>query len=631
MKINVELFQKNIKKGKKLLLTKVAPIALSAGIIMGGASISAEAANVEIPVISSNSTGTDIDYSTYTSSNVTESLANQMKEIIDNIDLSYNNLYDIMASGGMNISHTKSSENSIARLLASIDEVEAKYESTISGMKTAAKTTLTKYLNSKKLEAKLLFSSLTNIELKEINDFEKNYSCVFANSVANNSLVNIGIYQIKNNQIISSQIISINDYNLNKTKSLINIPKLEVTFKSTTSSVPTFTTTYEALIISKESASYCNLAIKELDEMYEKIENAIAKGNYTKSNKLDAEALCVSIYGDTNLINETIKAKYFNVKDYQAIEKYMNYKQNLMISKVYSKNSRSINYLNYEQFIRNNEVIRISNENGYVYYKLNDKIYPVIDKGIINTYDLTNSEVSLNQLTQINVTTGLNIYVDGKLFIPTDAYGNKVDSFVWDGVAYVPLRAVSSLYNVDINWNSNTNSVYLTVKSVNTGSYYYENGKKVYLDNQLPEVPTTSAKPNTQFINKTITVSKNVKIYYEGELLQLFDSNSKPMTILVSEGTTYVPLRPIFTLFGSEVEWNQQTFSSIITRGNALVPNEKEETTGKYYKYDSNGNKTSVKEEDIDFGNTITGKPYYFDGNGNKVYLEFDKKLSLHL
>lgn len=630
MKINTELFQKNIKNGKKLILTKVAPIALSAGIMMGG-SIVASAATVEIPVISSNSTGTDVDYSTYTSSNVSESLAKQMEEVIDNIDTSYNELYDTMASGGMDITHTKSVENSIARLLASINKIENEYQSVIDDMKSTAKKTLNKYLESKKLEAKLLFANLTNISLKEINNFEDEYSCVFANSITNNSLVNIGIYEIKNNQIISNTIVSIDDTNLNKNKSLIKIPSLEVTYKSATSAVPTFTTTYDALIISKESANACDLAIKELDEMYSKVEEAINKGNYTKSTSQDKDDIYVSIYGDTNLINQTIKTKYSQVKDYEAINKYMTYKQNLMISKVYSKNSRSINYLNYEQFNKNNEVVRISNENGYVYYKLNGKIYPIIDKEIITTSDLTNSNVSLSQETEITVATGLNIYVDGQLFIPTDASGKKVDSFVYNGVSYVPLRAISSLYNIDVNWDSKTNSVYLTVKEVDKGLYYFdENGKKVYLDSLLPEVPTTNASPNKEQVNKKISVSKNIKIYYNNELLQLPDSNGNPMTVLVSNGTTYVPLRPIFTLFGSEIEWKQETFSAVITRGEALTSKEKE-VESDYYYYDESGKKVPVKEENIDFGNTVTGKEYYYDENGNKVYLEFDKKLSLHL
>ncbi len=61
----------------------------------------------------------------------------------------------------------------------------------------------------------------------------------------------------------------------------------------------------------------------------------------------------------------------------------------------------------------------------------------------------------------IEVLTGVTIYVDGVEMKPTDANGNPVETFVYNGTTYIPLRAVSQSLGKNVNWDGKTQSVYI--------------------------------------------------------------------------------------------------------------------------------------------------------------------------
>lgn len=61
----------------------------------------------------------------------------------------------------------------------------------------------------------------------------------------------------------------------------------------------------------------------------------------------------------------------------------------------------------------------------------------------------------------IEVFSGVTIYVDGVEMKPTDANGKPVDTFIYEGTTYVPLRAVSQSLGKNVNWDGATQSVYI--------------------------------------------------------------------------------------------------------------------------------------------------------------------------
>ena len=61
----------------------------------------------------------------------------------------------------------------------------------------------------------------------------------------------------------------------------------------------------------------------------------------------------------------------------------------------------------------------------------------------------------------------IKICLDGTYIEPKDANGNKVEPFILDGTTYLPVRAVASAFGKEVDWDGNTNTVYLGAKPGN--------------------------------------------------------------------------------------------------------------------------------------------------------------------
>ena len=55
----------------------------------------------------------------------------------------------------------------------------------------------------------------------------------------------------------------------------------------------------------------------------------------------------------------------------------------------------------------------------------------------------------------------IKIYVDGAVITPTDVNGNSTEPFSVDGTVYLPLRAISEALGKTVEWDEETNSVYI--------------------------------------------------------------------------------------------------------------------------------------------------------------------------
>ena len=68
----------------------------------------------------------------------------------------------------------------------------------------------------------------------------------------------------------------------------------------------------------------------------------------------------------------------------------------------------------------------------------------------------------------IQVSTGVNLYLDDNKFVPKDASGNQVEVFVYNGTTYLPARAISEAIGKPIQWDGATQSVYIGSHSSET-------------------------------------------------------------------------------------------------------------------------------------------------------------------
>ena len=81
--------------------------------------------------------------------------------------------------------------------------------------------------------------------------------------------------------------------------------------------------------------------------------------------------------------------------------------------------------------------------------------------------------IAANIQKQISATyKDIKICIDGTYVTPKDAKGNVVEPFISNGTTYLPVRAVGEAFGKNVEWDSNTNTVYVGAKpnsSVTTG------------------------------------------------------------------------------------------------------------------------------------------------------------------
>ena len=70
--------------------------------------------------------------------------------------------------------------------------------------------------------------------------------------------------------------------------------------------------------------------------------------------------------------------------------------------------------------------------------------------------------LALNGTRNIEVTyKDIKLYVKGALITPKDGNNNAIEPFLYNGTTYLPIRAVGQALGEDVEWVSQTNSVYI--------------------------------------------------------------------------------------------------------------------------------------------------------------------------
>ena len=87
--------------------------------------------------------------------------------------------------------------------------------------------------------------------------------------------------------------------------------------------------------------------------------------------------------------------------------------------------------------------------------------------GVLATLMLTGVfAVAKNMYEKIDVLyNDIKIEIDGESFVATDANGNVVEPFIYNGTTYLPVRAIATAFDKDVAWDETTYTVSLTTKA----------------------------------------------------------------------------------------------------------------------------------------------------------------------
>lgn len=199
----------------------------------------------------------------------------------------------------------------------------------------------------------------------------------------------------------------------------------------------------------------------------------------------------------------------------------------------------------------------------------------------------------------------ITVKINGEDFAPRDVSGSRIYPIISEGRAFLPLRAVGEAFDINIDWDGNTNTVYI------------------------------GERPSEEF-----TYSEDVRIVLDGEVFSCVDENGSEIKPFISEGITYLPLRGASIAFDKDIEWIAQSKTVVITdkTGEETEYNNTEENT---YNKDLSLMETLVKNveeynrEDIDITaynvtsdelkktvEELINRPEYYYVSGDFMYAE---------
>ncbi len=133
----------------------------------------------------------------------------------------------------------------------------------------------------------------------------------------------------------------------------------------------------------------------------------------------------------------------------------------------------------------------------------------------------------------------ISITYEGKDVMFFDANKLKVYPITYNDSTYLPIRALSALFDVKIKWDGTEKAIYLGDGEISSGSVIFQ-------------------KSNTNVENDDILVLSvpTYRVYYNGKLQIFEDANGDIVSPLSYEGTTYLPVRALSNLFNKSIDWN---------------------------------------------------------------------------
>ena len=139
----------------------------------------------------------------------------------------------------------------------------------------------------------------------------------------------------------------------------------------------------------------------------------------------------------------------------------------------------------------------------------------------------------------------INIMVDGKTFLPTDANGDNVPVFAYNGTTYAPLRALAEAYGLTVGYNTERNLA--TVDGTPSGDFAGTKGTKQVLT------------------KRTVLSVAPINIEVGGAVFEPKDAAGRPVSVFAYNGTTYAPLRALAEAYGLTVGYDSAKQLATVT------------------------------------------------------------------
>lgn len=165
---------------------------------------------------------------------------------------------------------------------------------------------------------------------------------------------------------------------------------------------------------------------------------------------------------------------------------------------------------------------------------------------------LAMTSFAAGQSKTINVATGVNLYMDDRQVIPTDANGNPVEVFIYNGTTYIPVRAVSELFDTPIQWDGQTYGVYIGKHSSTKPAAYLEE-LEPFTGETLKCTSNEKVVLDNMGTRRSHVLGNDNWLYYEFDNVYYLNGTYSSMT-----GTLYQP-----KCYNNQTSAIDQSFSDI--------------------------------------------------------------------
>ncbi|MBQ9280441.1 MAG: N-acetylmuramoyl-L-alanine amidase [Clostridia bacterium] len=167
---------------------------------------------------------------------------------------------------------------------------------------------------------------------------------------------------------------------------------------------------------------------------------------------------------------------------------------------------------------------------------------------------ISSSTYAASETVEVILSKKISIIFNNELKSFSDVNGKTVYPLLYEGTTYLPIRALSNLFENAVTWDAENNRVLL--------------GKG--------EMDTSTVKTVSVFVtgeNETVSalLNKEIQIEYKEKPQTFTNVNGVQVYPLSYEGTTYLPVRAISNMYGAEIDWDGATSRITIRRENKLA------------------------------------------------------------
>ncbi len=135
-----------------------------------------------------------------------------------------------------------------------------------------------------------------------------------------------------------------------------------------------------------------------------------------------------------------------------------------------------------------------------------------------------------------------------------DVNGVEVKPILYAGTTYLPIRAISALFDIPVEWDGENNKIYLGSGDVS--------------ENTVQTLSEFKKGTNSEI---EVLLVKERQIEYKEKVQTFKDVNGAVVYPLACDGTTYLPVRAISNLYGASIDWNGETKEVTIKRDNKIA------------------------------------------------------------